>query len=254
MISVVIIARNEAHIIGCTLQSLQGLTDDVLVVDNGSTDGTQQICRQYQSRVIETTWQGYGPTKNIGIAAARYDWILNLDADEAIDENLKQELLLLPLQNEQEVFEMRFKNFFTGQWIRHGEWGNDRHIRLFNRKSIQWNNAAVHENLTSSGTTKRTLLKGHILHYTAHSVAKYEEKTIAYAQLNARKYFEQGKRPNLLKEYFSPLFSFVQNYFIRLGFLDGSAGFIIARNTARYTWLKYKYLRQLYKTDNLQEA
>ncbi|MEP6674903.1 MAG: glycosyltransferase family 2 protein [Ferruginibacter sp.] len=254
MISVVIIAKNEAHIIGRTLQSLQGLTDDIVVVDNGSTDGTQDICKQYNARVIETGWQGYGPTKNIGIDAAEYNWILNLDADEAIDEILKQELLQLPLQNEEEVFEMWFKNFFVGQWIKHGEWGSDKHIRLFNRNQVKWNNAAVHENLGLSMSAKRTQLKGHILHYTAHSIAKYEQKTIAYAKLNARKYFEQGKKGNFFKQYFSPAFSFLHNYFIRLGFMDGNAGFIIAKNTARYTWLKYKYLRQLHKTDNLQTA
>ena len=254
MISVVIIAKNEAHIIGQTLLSLHGLTDDIVVVDNGSTDGTQAICKKYSAKVIETIWQGYGPTKNIGIDAAKYDWILNLDADEAIDETLKQELLQLPLQNDDEVFEMWFKNFFIGKWIRHGEWGSDKHVRLFNRKKIRWNDAAVHENLTLSSSTTRTSLKGHILHYTAHSAEQYEQKTESYAQLNARKYFEKGKKPSLLKQYFSPAFSFFQNYIMRLGFLDGGAGFIIARNTSRYTWLKYKYLRQLHKTDNLQQA
>ena len=111
-ISVVIITRNEAHIIGNTLQSLQPLISDVVIVDSGSTDDTVAICRRFNATVIETDWSGYGINKNKGIAAATNDWILSLDADEAIDEELKQALQKLPLQDDTEVFNIRFKNFF----------------------------------------------------------------------------------------------------------------------------------------------
>lgn len=245
MISVVIIAKNEAHIIGQTLQSLQGLSDDVIVVDNGSTDGTQAICRQYNANVIETAWLGYGTTKNIGIDAAKNDWILNIDADEAVDNELRFAILQLPLQNENEVYEMWFRNFFLGKWIKHGEWGADKHIRLFNRNKIRWNNADVHENLTLSAETSVQTLQGHILHYTTHSLEEYQHKTVAYAKLNASKYYRQGKKSSFIKLYLSPFFSFVHNYIIRLGFLDGKEGFVIAKTTAYYTYLKYAFLKQM---------
>ena len=244
-ISVVIITRNEGHIIGKTLQSLQGVTDDIVIVDSGSTDDTLVICRQFNTNIIEPGWNGYGPNKNMGIKAAKHNWILNLDADEMIDETLKRSLLALSLPGENEVFEMRYKNFFIGKWIKHGEWGYDKHVRLFNRRVIQWNEAAVHENLTINADTKIILLKGNILHYTVQSLTEYEQKTIAYARLNAQKYFEQGKKKSLLKQYLSPVFSFIQNYFFRLGFLDGAAGFLIAKTTARYTFLKYAYLNEM---------
>jgi len=247
-ISVVIITRNEAHIIGNTLRSLDGITDDIVIVDSGSTDGTLNICRQFNTTIIETGWDGYGPNKNKGIDAAKHHWILNLDADEAIDGTLKQSILQLPLQNPNEVFEIWFKNFFMNKWIRHGEWGSDKHIRLFNRTVVKWNEASVHENLMFNPQTTITQLKGHILHYTVHSLQEYEQKTIGYAKLNAQKYFNQGKRPNFIKQFLSPVFSFLQNYLFKLGFLDGKEGFLIARTTARYTFLKYAFLGQLNKT------
>ncbi len=246
-LSVVIITKNEGHVIGNTLQSLQDVADDIVIVDNGSTDDTLKIARQFNATVIETGWDGYGRNKNKGIDAAKHDWILNLDADEAIDEALKQSLLLLHLQNEKEVFNIRFKNFFCGKWIRFGEWGFDSHIRLFNRRLVRWNNAEVHESLIFPEGVLITKLKGNILHYTVNNRQEYEAKTKAYAMMNAKKYFDAGKKSNLFKQYFSPLFAFLQHYIFRLGFLDGKEGFIIAKSTARYTFLKYKFLNQLYK-------
>jgi glycosyltransferase involved in cell wall biosynthesis len=247
MVSVVIIAKNEAHIIEQTLQSLQGLTDDIVVVDNGSTDNTEAICRQMGAVVIKAAWEGYGPTKNIGIKAAKYNWILSLDADEAIDGTLKQAIKNIDTADEQKVYNLNFKNFFCGTWVKHGEWGSDRHIRLFNRKQVQWNVAAVHEQLQLPAQAGVLPLPGNVLHYTVHSLQDYMEKTVRYARLNATKYFEQGKKSSFVKLRLSPSFSFVQNYLLRLGFMDGWEGYITAKTTAWYTFLKYAYLRELWK-------
>jgi glycosyltransferase involved in cell wall biosynthesis len=244
-ISVVIITRNEAHIIANTLQSLQAVTDDIVIVDSGSTDETIAICKKYNALVIETDWSGYGINKNKGIAAAKHDWILSLDADEAIDAELQQSLLNLSLSNSSEVFDIRFKNFFCGTWIRFGEWGFDWHIRLFNRTKVHWNNVAVHENLVFPDDARVTKLKGNILHYTVQNRNEYNAKTDHYARMNAKKYLEAGKKPNFFKQYLSPAFAFIQHYIFRLGFLDGAAGFIIAKTTARYTFLKYRYLKEM---------
>jgi glycosyltransferase involved in cell wall biosynthesis len=244
-ISVVIITSNEAHIIANTLQSLQSVTNDIVVVDSGSTDDTVKICKQFNATVIETNWAGYGINKNKGIAAAKNDWILSLDADEAIDSTLHKTLLQLTLPGDEEVFNISFKNFFCNKWIRFGEWGFDKHIRLFNRKKVQWNNATVHENLVFPEDVKIKKLKGHILHYTVHNPKEYADKTDNYARMNAKKYFESGKSPNFFKQYFSPLFAFMLHYIFQFGFLDGKEGFIIAKTTARYTFLKYRYLKEM---------
>ena len=244
-LSVVIITKNEAHIIANTLQSLLAVTSDIVIVDSGSTDETVAICKKYNATVIQTDWSGYGINKNKGIEAAKNNWILSLDADEAIDAELQQNLLGLALTNDKEVFNIRFKNFFCNKWIRFGEWGFDWHIRLFNRKKVHWNNVAVHENLIFPAGVKVTKLKGNILHYTVQNRQEYDGKTDHYARMNAKKYVEAGKRPSFFKQYFSPVFAFIQHYIFRLGFLDGTEGFIIAKTTARYTFLKYRYLKEM---------
>ncbi|MEP7238132.1 MAG: hypothetical protein ABI685_09715, partial [Ferruginibacter sp.] len=114
---------------------------------------------------------------------------------------------------------------------------------------VQWNNVAVHESLVFPEGVVVSKLKGNILHYTVQSRQEYDVKTDYYARMNAKKYAAAGKRPNFFKQYFSPAFAFMQHYIFRLGFLDGAAGFIIAKTTARYTFLKYRYLKEINNTD-----
>ena len=244
-LSVVIVCRNGAKVIGETIKSFAGLTDDILVYDNGSTDGTQEIVKETGAKLFEGSWEGFGKTKNKANLLAKYDWILSLDADEAIDEELKKNLLELDLSDEIKAYEIRFKNFLGNKWLRFGEWGDDKHIRLFNRQKVQWDNAEVHESLLLPAGTKIISLKGNVLHKTASGIYEYKEKMIKYAGLNAEKYFKQGKRSGSLKMFFSPVFSFIKNYFFKLGFLDGFTGFQCARINAQYIFLKYKKLMEL---------
>jgi glycosyltransferase involved in cell wall biosynthesis len=245
LLSVVIVCRNEAAIIGHTLESLRGLTDDIIVYDNGSTDGTAIVARQFPVIVHEGSWEGFGKTKNSAIALARYNWILSLDADEAIDTELKNTLLALPLNDAENVYQIKFKNFFGNTWLKYGEWGNDKHIRLFNRVKVKWNEAPVHEQLILPEGAKIIKLKGSILHYTAPDIEKYKTKLTQYATLNAKKYYEQGKKAGPLKKYAAAIFSFIQNYIFRAGFLDGKAGYQCAALMAAYTFKKYKKLESI---------
>ena len=244
-LSVVIICKNEGDIIGQTLQSLEGLCDDIIVYDNGSTDNTIEQVSKYNVKLHQGTWEGFGKTKNKAIAMAKYDWILCLDADEAIDEELKRSLLQWQPENDMTVYELAFKNYFENKHIKHGEWGRDYHIRFFNRKKVKWNEAAVHESLLlpSGATTKR--INGFVIHRTLRNVNQYREKLQHYAMLGAEKYYKQRKKANGLKLWLSPFFTFINYYIIKLGFLDGREGYILARMTARYTFLKYKTLREL---------
>lgn len=244
-LSVVIACKNGAAVIAETIKSFAGLTDDILVYDNGSTDGTQEIVKTSGARMAAGGWEGFGKTKNKANALAKYDWILSLDADEAADEELEKNLLQLELTDERTVYEIRFKNFLGNKWLRFGEWGDDKHIRLFNRRRVSWNDAAVHESLLFPPDVKKKTVKGFVLHRTAASAAAYSEKMKRYAALNADNYFAQGKKAGWVKRVFSPFFSFVKNYFFKLGFLDGAAGFHCARINASYTRLKYRQLRKL---------
>lgn len=245
-LSVVIICKNEADVIVETLKSFSGLTDDIIVFDNGSTDGIQQIVKELPVHFHTGQWEGFGQTKNKANMLAKYDWILSLDADEAIDAELKNNLLKLDLSNNKTVYKLKFKNFLGNKWLRFGEWGNDKHIRLFNRKWIKWNNAVVHEKLLIPEGFKVVQLGGFVLHKTVDNVIEYKNKMKNYAMMNADKYFKEGKKISLLRIWLSPSISFIKNYFLRLGFLDGREGFISAGMTTKYTFLKYKRLRELW--------
>ena len=246
-LSVVIVCKNGAKVIGETIKSFSGLTDDILIYENGSTDGTKEIVIQSNARLVEGSWEGFGKTKNKANALAKYEWILSLDADEAIDEELKESLLKQDLADDQNVFEFKFKNFLGSKWLRFGEWGNDKHIRLFNRMKIKWNDADVHESLLLPKDVKIISTPGYVLHKTATNFSEYENKMENYAALNAEKYFKQQKRSGSFKMFFSAIFSFIKNYFFKLGFLDGTTGYHCAKINARYTFLKYKKLDELWR-------
>ncbi len=250
LISVVLIAKNEAHIIGDTIRSVQSLTDDIIVVDSGSTDGTQDIVRRLHARLIETGWDGFGKNKNKGIDAAKYNWILSIDSDEMPDDVLLMSLQNLDLSDPTRVYNIRFKTFLGAKLIRYGEWGNDAHIRFFNRKRVSWNNAKVHEQLVLPLDVLIQSIDGYIMHYTMKDLADYATKMTRYALLNAERYYQQGKRAGWIKRRISPNFSFFQNYILKAGFLDGREGYLIARMTAYYTFLKYERLYELCHSAN----
>lgn len=253
LISVVLIAKNEAHIIGDTIRSVQSLTDDIIVVDSGSTDGTQQIVSSLNARLIETTWDGFGQNKNKGIDAAKYDWILSIDSDEIPDERLLKTLQTIDLNDVNKVYNIRFKTFLGSKLIRYGEWGKDAHVRLFNRRKVKWNNAKVHEQLVLPLGISISRIEGYIMHYTMKDIADYATKMTKYALLNAERYYHHGKQSGWIKRRLSPKFSFFQNYILKGGFLDGREGYLVARMTAYYTFLKYERLYELqHSTNKLQ--
>ncbi len=251
-LSVVIICNNEAHIIARTIAAAQQVSDDVVVVDSGSTDGTQQVVADSGARLLETAWEGYGPNKNKGVALARHDWILSIDADEVLDEKLIKHLQDLSLRNTAVVYVIRFRAFLAGKMIRYGEWAGDRHIRLYNRHHTNWNDAQVHETLQLPPGTVLSTLGGYIHHYTSRDLHEFAVKSARYAMLNAEKYYKQGKKASWLRCRLAGPFSFFANYLLRLGFLDGEAGYTIAKMNAWYTWLKYTRLRELNKQQNLK--
>ena len=243
--SIVVICKNEAVVIEKPLKSFKGLTDDIFVYDNGSTDNTKEIIKQCGANLYEGSWQGHGKTKNIANELAKYDWILSLDADESVDEELKENLLQLDLSDPEKIFEMKFKNFLGKNWLRFGEWGNDKHIRLFIRRNVCWDLADPHNSLILPKGMKKIPIGGYVLHQTSANAKEYEIKLRSYASLIAERNYEQGKKAGILKMYSSSLFSFIKNYIFKLGFLDGAAGFACARINASYTFLKYKRLNEL---------
>jgi len=245
MLSIVIVCKNEADTIGRTLQSLQGITDDIVVFDNGSMDGTQQVIRSFGCRLVEGEWEGFGKTKRKAAGLAKYDWILSLDADEAIDDRLHQSLRETMFDNPAIVYDLQFKNFLGNKYLKYGEWGGDHHIRIFNRKVTNYNEAPVHESLVLPPGYAVKKIPGYVLHQTMRDIEEYAGKMVQYAMLNAEKYQQQGKKASWFKIRLSPAFTFLNYYLFKLGFLDGHAGYICAKMTSWYTFLKYTRLREL---------
>ncbi len=246
--SIVIICKNEAAVIERTLKSVQGVTDDIIIYDNGSTDQTMQLARQWGARVEQGSWEGFGATKRKANALARYDWILSLDADEALSDDLREELQQLQLRDENIIYDLPFQNFLGSKALRFGEWGGDHHIRLFNRKVVNWNNAAVHESLITPEKIKVQKLSGAVLHLTMKDMEEYSRKTVQYAMWWAENSFRNGKKASWFKIRLSPGFTFINYFLLKGGFLDGHEGYVCARMTSFYTFLKYSRLRELNRT------
>lgn len=244
-ISIVIIAKNEELVLGRTLQSLRNISEDIVVADTGSTDGTINVAQQNGARVEIISWQGFGPTKNAALQLAKYDWVLFLDADEAIDTTLFSFLENVSLEDEQVLYKIKFKNYFGKQLIRYGEWGNESKIKLFNKKIACWDNTIVHEKVIAPNGANIKMAEGFILHELIDNISEYVQKISRYADLVAQKYFQQGKKASWFKLYIYPFYQFFFFYIIRLGLLDGRIGFITSYISAYYSFLKYHRLKEL---------
>jgi glycosyltransferase involved in cell wall biosynthesis len=244
-ISVVIICKNgSAHIVE-TLKSLQGIGNEILLYDSGSTDNSVEIAKAYGAGIAYGEWEGYGRNRYKASQLAKYDWILMIDTDEVLDAALREAILSIDLTKENLVYNMRYKNFYGSKEIKFGEWGNDAHIRMANRKKVQIDQEIVHEKLFLQPGLHIKTLDGHIIHYTVNNSIDYARKAMEYASLSADKYLKQGKHASFIKIYFAPLFAFVQNYILKMGFRDGWKGFVCAGMTAWYTFMKYTKLKEL---------
>lgn len=226
---------------------------EILIGYNGpELNNANYYAKLYHARIIPVQWEGYGTTKNKLAAMAGNDWICSLDGDEVPDAQLLKEIARLQANEAQAgtIYSFRRVSFFEGRMIRHGAWGRDRVRRIYNRRFTQWQTDPVHETLQSGTTTQTVQLKGKLYHYTADDATAFIEKNRHYALLSAEKYFRKGKKSPLYKRVFSPLFTFIKEYFFQLGFLDGWAGLRIARINALYTYWKYRFLKD--KINNLQ--
>jgi len=249
--SVVVMCKNEANVIGYLLDSVKGLTDDIVIYDNGSIDATREIAHSFNASVYTGKWEGYGKTRVNAVMLAKYDWILMLDADESLDEAARQCISHLVLDDNKVVYETRFKNFYKDIHLRHGAWGNEKHIRLFNRCMINCDLAILHEKIMLSDGMRIKTLPGYILHRTCKNIPDFSRKMQHYASLWAEKNFPYKHRYLHFKMYLSPPFAFIQGYFLKAGFMDGWAGFVCSGMCAMYTFLKYAELYELHNSKKI---
>lgn len=244
-LSVVIITFNEEKNIASCLESIQGIADDIVVLDSFSTDKTSNICKQYALNFIQKNWEGYSTTKNYANTQAKYDWILSLDADEVLSKELQQSILKAKETSELNTYKFNRLTNYCGHWIKHCGWYPDTKTRIFDRRKINWD-GSIHETLNVSDASAK-LLKGDCLHYSYHTVEQHHQQTEKFTTLSAKDLFAKGKKANFIKLYVSPIAKFLKSYFLQLGILDGYYGFVVCKISAYSTHLKYYKLQQLYK-------
>lgn len=245
-LSVVIITYNEEINIGRCLESIKEIADDIVVVDSFSTDNTGRICQQYKVNFIQTKWEGYSETKNFANTLAKYDWILSLDADEAISEELKKSILKIKAGNNLMTCSFNRLTNYCGHWIKHCGWYPDTKTRIFDRKVSKWQ-GTIHEELNFPSAKSVVQLTGDCLHFSYYTLEQHYKQADKFTSLAAQDLYSQGKQVSFFKMAISPIVKFIRDYFINLGLLDGKAGFTVCHVSASATYMKYKKLRDLHK-------
>lgn len=244
-ISFCLITLNEEENLARCLRSCEGLADEIVIVDSGSTDATEPIARQAGARFVHQDWLGYVGQKNHALSLARHDWVFSLDADEELSSALRDEIRVIRTQEVPEAvsgFSVPRCVFYEGRWIRHGDWYPDRLVRLFRRDRARFHGGRVHEHLRVSGEIRA--LRGDLQHYSFRDAADHWERGQRYARLWAEDKFEAGETPGVLSPWLHGAFRWVRGFILRGGFLDGPTGGRIALMSARETALKYRLLRE----------
>ena len=240
-ISVIIITKNEAHDIRECLASV-AWADEIIVLDSGSTDDTLAIAREFTSLVYTSAdWQGFGIQKNRALAYASKNWVLSLDADERVDAALQKEIQQVLQSSQSDVYFIPRLSSFCGRFIHHSGWRPDNVARLFKRGRAEFSPHLVHESLLFNAPAG--YLSNPILHMSYKNLDEVLDKMQRYAMLGAAELQAKNKRSSLAGAVGHGVWAFVRTYVIRLGFLDGAQGFMLAVNNAETTY--YKYL-QLY--------
>lgn len=246
-LSVVIITYNEERNIAACIDAILPIADEVVVVDSFSTDKTCEIAQAKGARIVLHRFESYGAQKNFATAQAHNDYVLNLDADEMPDNQLLQSIAAVKQDCTADVYTFNRCNNYCGKWIRHGAWYPDVKMRLYNRQKGQWTNALVHESFLPNATATIQHISGDLLHYSYTSIVQHRQQVEKYSTLGAAEADKQGKKATFVKSYINPIWRFMRDFLFRLGFLDGTAGWTIAKLTAYEVYLKYRKLKALNK-------
>lgn len=237
----IIITQNEAQNIAACLESVQW-ADEIVVVDSGSTDATEAICRSYsQLKFCLVPWQGFGPQKNQALDRATGDWVLSLDADEIVTPALATEIRAIVQDSDCDGYWVRRKNLYREQWIRYSGWWPDEILRLFRRGKGRFNERLVHESVAVAGHLGR--LSGCIEHRSFRSAGDFLAKAQSYSTLGAEQLLNSGRSGSTAQAFGRSLATFFKTYLLKGGILDGRAGLLIAFSNA--VGVFYRYMKRL---------
>lgn len=237
--SIVIITKNEEKNLERCLKSVEGLTDDIVVFDSGSTDNTEAVAELYHANFFTHDFKNFSDQKNRANKAAKYDWILSLDADEAFSESLKSSFLEAVAEKSETVFSINRLTNYCGHWVKHCGWYPDWKLRFFNRQNMQWE-GSIHEELLSDRRVDVKKLNGHLLHYSYNTVADHHKQARRFTELKALRMRAEGVKDNAFLSFFSGIWKFFQIYLLKKGFMDGKTGGKIAVISAKYALKRYR--------------
>jgi len=242
-ITATIITLNEERNVARAIESLR-CCDEILIVDSGSTDRTVELAEKLGVRVVEAGWLGYAAQKNWAAEHAVNDWILSLDADEALSEALEAEIWNLKKTGPDcDAYTMPRLARYLGRWIYHSGWYPDRKVRLYRRDKAKWVGDFVHESVQPRGRLGH--LQSNILHFTCDSLSEHVKTMDRYTTLAAQELAARKVKVPLSRLIFDPAWAFLRSYFVQRGFLDGPEGLTIAHMAAFYTFLKYSKARNM---------
>jgi glycosyltransferase involved in cell wall biosynthesis len=246
-LSVVIITYNEQYNIGRCIDSVIDIADEIVIIDSFSTDRTKEISGSRGARFILHEFENYVDQKNFANAQAKFDYILSLDADEVLSEELKESIKQAKEKFSADGYTMNRLTNYAGKWVKHCGWYPDKKLRLFDRRKGSWEGLIIHEAFEMIKGSKVNHLSGDLLHYSFNSVEEHKRQSDKFTTLGAQADFQRGKTAPLYKIWLSPVIKFLQSYFIRLGFLDGKTGFTICRLSAFATYQKYSKLKEIHQ-------
>ncbi len=244
-LSVILITRNEEANLADCLASLEGIAQQIVVVDTNSSDRTLDIAKSYGAVIAQPQdWPGFGPQKNRALDLATGEWVLSLDADERLTPALKSEIVTAIHHSAHvDCFAIPRLSWYCGRFIRHSGWNPDYVDRLFQRGSARFSDDLVHERLLPSGQVAK--LENPMLHYSFMNYSQVLQKIDRYSTASAEQAFAKGKTSTPLKAVLHGAWSFFRTYFLRAGFLDGPQGFTLAMSNAQGTYYRYVKLWHL---------
>ncbi|MCF8346776.1 MAG: glycosyltransferase family 2 protein [Bacteroidales bacterium] len=246
-ISVVVITYNEEKNLGRCLKSVKSIADEIVVVDSYSTDRTREISLEHGARFIQHTFHSHIDQKNWAITQARYPHILSLDADEALSEKLEQSIAQVKADWQYDGYYFNRMTNYCGKWIRHTTWYPSRKLRLWDSRKGHWGGINPHDKFILDAGSSRKHLRGDILHYSYYAIHEHFEQIEKFSTISAKSLFMMGVKAGLVKTVLHSAWRFMNDYFFRLGILDGRAGFLISRLGAKGVWMKYRKLHHLWQ-------
>ena len=247
-LTVVIITFNEEKNIERCLSSVKKIADQILIVDSGSTDNTLTLAEGFGATVVHQPFLGYIEQKNFSLEAAPEGYLLSLDGDESLSPELEDAILTEKQKGfTGDLYMMNRRNWFIDRWIMHGTWYPDTKLRLIKKGAAKWGGLNPHDKLVPLNDQPPIHLRGDILHHTFLTMDDYVHQINRFSTISAQAMYERGRRATILNILFNPFLAFIKSYLLAGGLRDGFVGYVIAKQTANLTFLKYAKLRQMQK-------